>query len=174
MPKALPSRLETLQKACPDYTFNVNPAACPAPSRVGTATASTPILASPLTGPAYFVSHGGAKFPELIVVLSGDGVSVQLDGETFINGATGITSSTFRSIPDVPVSTFQLSLPEGPYSALAAPGGKLCQSKLSMPTAFTAQNGLVVHQSTPIAVTGCAKHRVKHKKAKKINKRKKK
>ena len=24
-----------------------------------------------------------------------------------------------------------------------------------MPTAFTAQNGAVIHQSTPIAVTGC-------------------
>jgi hypothetical protein len=26
-----------------------------------------------------------------------------------------------------------------------------------MPTAFTAQNGIVIHQSTPIAVTGCPK-----------------
>ncbi len=164
LPKQLPSRLTTLQKACTDAVFNQNPAACPAASRVGTATARTPILADMLSGPAYFVSHGGAKFPELVIVLSGDGVTVHLDGETFINKA-GITSSTFRQIPDVPVSAFELKLPQGPDSALAA-NGNLCTSQLKMPTAFIAQNGLVIRQTTPVAITGCAKHKVKHKKKK--------
>ncbi len=169
LPKQLPSRLTTLQKACPDETFDENPAACSPASRVGTATATTPILTDTLTGPAYFVSHGGAKFPELVVVLSGDGVSVQLDGETFISKA-GITSSTFRSIPDVPVSTFELKLPQGANSALAA-NGNLCASTLKMPTSFTAQNGMAIHQSTPVAVTGCPKHKaLKHKKIKKTKK----
>jgi hypothetical protein len=161
LPKQLPSRLTTLQKACPDATFNQNPASCPAASRVGTATATTPILSDTLTGPAYFVSHGGAKFPELVIVLSGGGVTVQLDGETFISKA-GITSSTFRQIPDVPVSTFELTLPQGANSALAA-NGNLCTSVLKMPTAFTAQNGLVIHQTTPITTTGCPKHKPKKK-----------
>ncbi len=153
LPKQLPSRLTTLQKACRDSTFNANPAACPAASRIGTAKATTPLIPVPLTGPVYFVSHGGAKFPELIVVLSGYGVTVDLHSETFISKA-GITSSTFRTIPDVPVGTFELTLPEGKFSALAA-NGNLCKSKLAMPTAFTAQNGAVIHQSTPINVTGC-------------------
>jgi hypothetical protein len=169
LPKQLPSRLTTLQKACPDSTFNANPAACSAYSRVGTATASTPIMPVVLSGPAYFVSHGGAKFPELIVVLSGDNITVDLHGETFISPA-GITSSTFRQVPDVPIGRFELTLPEGPDSALAA-NGNLCQSKLTMPTAFVAQNGAVIHQSTPISVTGCVKHRAtkkaKHKTKKK-------
>jgi hypothetical protein len=168
LPKQLPSRLTTLQKACPDSTFTANPAACGAASRIGMATATTPLIPMVLAGPAYFVSHGGAKFPELVIVLSGYGVTVQLHAETFINKA-GITSSTFRTIPDVPVGTFELTLPQGKYSALAAIGN-LCKSKLAMPTAFTAQNGAVIHRSTPIAVTGCAKHG----KAKKQGKRKKK
>jgi hypothetical protein len=155
LPKQLPSRLTTLQKACPDATFNANPSACPKGSRVGGATTTTPVLPGALSGPVYFVSHGGAKFPELVVVLQGDGVTVDLHGETFISKA-GITSSTFRTVPDVPVSTFELKLPTGPHSALAA-NGNLCKSKLAMPTAFTAQNGLTIHQSTKIAVSGCPK-----------------
>ena len=170
LPKQLPSRLTTLQKACPDSTFNTNPAACGAASRVGTATALTPILPVPLEGPAYFVSHGGAKFPELIVVLQGYGITIDLHGETFISKA-GITSSTFRNVPDQPVTSFQLTLPQGPYSALAA-SGNLCKSKLVMPTTFMAQNGKTIHQSTKITVTGCSTDKAK--KASKQNKKGKK
>jgi hypothetical protein len=159
LPKQLPSRLTTLQKACPDSTFNQNPAACSPQSRIGEAKATTPLLPVPLSGPAYFVSHGGAKFPELVIVLSGFGTTVQLHAETFISPA-GITSSTFRTVPDVPVGTFELTLPQGPFSALAA-NGNLCKSTLKMPTAFTAQNGATIKQNTPISVTGCAKHKVK-------------
>jgi hypothetical protein len=168
LPKQLPSRLTTLQKACPDSTFNVNPAACSAESRIGEAKATTPLLPVPLTGPVYFVSHAGLKFPELVIVLSGYGTTIQLHAETFISKA-GITSSTFRTIPDAPVGTFELTLPQGKFSALAAPSN-LCKATLKMPTAFTAQNGATIKQSTPITVTGCPKHKTtkkakyKHKK----------
>jgi hypothetical protein len=153
LPRQMPSRLTTLQKACPDAVFNINPAACPPASHVGQAVAHTPILPVPLAGPAYFVSHGGAKFPELIVVLQGYGIVLQLHGETFIN-KKGITSSTFKTVPDDPIGSFQLTLPQGPDSALAA-NVNLCGAKLRMPTTFTAQNGNTIHQNTPIAVRGC-------------------
>jgi hypothetical protein len=155
LPKQLPSRLTTLQKACVASVFDADPANCPAASVVGYARAITPILPVPLTGPAYFVSHGGEAFPSLIVVLQGYGVTVDLVGTTFISKA-GITSSTFKTVPDVPVGSFELYLPEGPFSALTA-NANLCKSKLAMPTEFVAQNGAVIHRSTPISVTGCAK-----------------
>ncbi|MGH2878646.1 MAG: hypothetical protein ACRDK4_03435 [Solirubrobacteraceae bacterium] len=191
LPKQLPSRLTTLQKACTQQQFAVNPAGCPAASIVGHAKAITPILPVALEGPAYFVSHGGAKFPELIIVLQGDGVTIDLHGETFINEHTGITSSTFHTVPDQPVTSFELTLPQGANSALAA-NTSLCQitktkivkrkvrvrskghartvtrkvkttvpASLVMPTAFTAQNGDETRQNTPIEVTGCQKTKAK-------------
>ncbi len=168
LPKQLPSRLTTLQKACPAGVFDANPAACPPDSRIGSATATTPVLPVHLEGPAYFVSHGGAKFPELIIALTGEGVTIYLHGETFISKA-GITSSTFRTIPDVPIGVFELKLPQGSDSALAA-NGNLCASKLVMPTTFVGANGMSIKQSTQIKVTGCSKQKKKKaKKAKKVS-----
>ncbi len=157
LPKQLPARLTTLQKACTAAQFAANPAGCPAASVVGVVRASTPLLPVGLEGPVYFVSHGGEAFPSLIVVLQGDGVRVDLTGTTFISKA-GITSSTFKTVPDVPVNTFELYLPEGQFSALAATAN-LCKaaSKLTMPTELVAQNGAQIRETTKIGATGCAK-----------------
>ena len=153
LPRAMPSRLETLKLACRDEVFEANPAACPVASRVGTAVAHTPLLASALSGPAYLVSHGGAQFPDLVIVLQGEGVVLHLTGNT--NIVNSITTSTFNTVPDVPVSSFALNLPQGRYSVLGAPSGNLCGKTLAMPTTLTAQNGAVIKQSTHLAVTGC-------------------
>jgi hypothetical protein len=158
LPKQLPSRLTTLQKACTAKVFEADPASCPAASVVGTVRASTPLLASPLTGPAYFVSRGNEAFPQLIVVLQGEnGLVIDLVGNTFIS-KSGITSTTFAHVPDVPASSFELTLPEGKYSALAA-NTSLCPaaSQLVIPIEIVAQNGAVIHQSTKIEVEGCSK-----------------
>jgi hypothetical protein len=160
LPKQLPSRLTTLQKACLASVFEANPAACPAASDVGTATASTPLLSSPLSGPAYIVSHGNEAFPDLEIVLQGENITLILDGNTLIK--KGITSSTFKTVPDAPVSSFELTLPEKPYSILGAtvPTSakySLCGQNLTMPTEITAQNGAQITQTTKIAITGCAK-----------------
>ncbi len=168
LPKQLPSPLKTLQKACTEKVFAENPANCPVASRVGEAHVTTPVLEGGLKGPAYFVSHGGAKYPELIMVLAGeDGVTVQVHGETFIS-KQGITTATFATVPDVPFETFELELPKREYPALSA-NGNLCQTqaagKLLMPTEMVGQNGIKITQSTKIAVTGCPKvKKVEHKK----------
>ena len=117
LPKALPSRLTTLQRACLQKEFKANPASCPPESLIGTARAVTPILPVPLEGPVYFVSNGGEAFPNLIMVLQGDGVTIRLVGDTYIS-PQGVTSSTFNTIPDQPVTSFELNLPEKKFSAL--------------------------------------------------------
>jgi hypothetical protein len=152
LPKQLPSRLSTLKNACLEAVFKANPSSCPANSRVGTARIKTPVLPGQLIGPAYFVSHGGAAFPDLDLVLSGDGVTVILEGNT--NISKGITTTNFASAPDAPFSGFELNLPSGPNSAVAGVGN-LCKQSLIMPTTITAQNGKVIKQNTAISVQEC-------------------
>jgi hypothetical protein len=191
LPPQLPARLSTLQQACSEHQFNANPAGCPQASLVGRAVATTPILPEPLAGPAIFVSHGGEAFPSLILVLQGYGFTIDLVGSTNIS-RQGIISSTFKTIPDEPVGSFQLTMPQGPYSVLGATTN-LCEltrlvharksvsrdssgrrrrvtvkiakripATLHIPTQFIAQNGIVIHQNTPIAVTGCTRHKARH------------
>jgi hypothetical protein len=152
LPTRLPSRLSTLQKACPEKTFASDPYHCPSGSFVGGVRANTPTLAAKLKGPAILVSHGGEAFPDLDLLLEGEGVRVILVGNTKIT--KGVTTTNFANTPDVPVSSITVNLPVGPHSALAA-NGDLCKSKLVMPTTIVAQNGVKVKQNTTIKVTNC-------------------
>lgn len=161
LPRQLPARLTTLQHACPAAVFASNPATCDAASLVGVLKATTPVLPVTLEGPAYLVSHGGAAFPDLVVVLQGEGVRIDLTGNT--NISKGITSSTFASVPDAPIESFELQLPRGRHSALTSNVKSLCGQKLLMPTTFTAQSGAHFKQSTKITVKGCPRAKPKPK-----------
>ncbi len=154
LPKRLPSRLTTLQKACPAAMFEAGtpPGACPSTSLVGGVTVTTPVLPGKLTGPAYLVSHGGGAFPDLDLVLRGDGVEVVLVGHTRIS--SGVTTSTFEALPDVPISSVTVDLPSGPRSVLTA-NGTLCATTLTAPTTILAQNGATITRKSKVAVTGC-------------------
>jgi len=160
LPKAMPSRLTTLQKACPAATFNANPFGCPSGSYVGGARANTPVLPNKMTGPAVLVSHGGAAFPDLDLVLEANGVRVIVVGNT--NIVKGITTTSFLTTPDVPVTSITVNLPTGPHSALGAVAN-FCTTSLVMPTTITGQNGKVVKQNTKIAVAKCPIQVIGHK-----------
>ncbi len=169
-PKALSSRLTTLQKACTEATFNANPASCDADAVIGHATVNTPVLKSPLTGPAYLVSHGGAAFPDVEFVLQGEGVEIVLDGKTDIK--EGITYSKFESAPDAPFTTFETELPSGPDSIFTAnvpekEDYSLCKASLEMPTRIVAQDGATIEPTTKITAQGCGE--VKSAKVKKLS-----
>ncbi len=197
LPKQLPSRLTTLQKACTAPQFAKDPAGCPSESRVGSAVARTPILADPLTGPAYLVSHGNEAFPDLVIILQADGIRVDLTGHTQIKN--GVTFSHFETVPDQPVSSFDLKLPAGKFSVLTA-NANICPRattvrvrrtvkihghkrvvtrrvsrrvtpQLLMPTTITGQNGAVIKQSTKVSVSGCSvAPRAKTKRARRVSK----
>jgi hypothetical protein len=167
LPKALPSRLSTLQKACLAKTFEANPYNCrnenKGGSEVGSAEVVTPLLPVVMKGPAFLVSHAGEEFPSLELVLEGDGVRVILEGKTHIT--KGITTTNFVSTPDVPISSVTVKLPMGPHSALTTESlnTNLCTAKLQIPTTVTGQNGKQNKYNTTITPTGCGVQIVGHK-----------
>ncbi|HEV3034808.1 MAG TPA: hypothetical protein VGX72_08450 [Solirubrobacteraceae bacterium] len=161
LPKRMVPRLSTLQQACTAAAFAANPASCPAASVVGTATVLTPLVRQPLSGPVYVVSNGRAATPEIALVLRGEGVVLDVVGQTSVKG--GVASAAFRSLPDAPFSELDLLLDAGPHSLLAAnlparANGSMCGQSLAMPVKLTGQNGAVLKQTTRISVSGCPRH----------------
>ncbi len=161
LPKQLPVRLSTLAKACPAATFEAGPApgGCSKEANVGTVKATTPVLPGTLTGTAWLVSHGSEAYPNLDLILNGDGVTVILVGRTKV--ANSQITTSFNTLPDVPVSNISLYLPSGPNSVLGA-NGKLCRSKLTMPTTLVGQNLAAILSSPVISVRNCPVEVVKH------------
>jgi hypothetical protein len=106
---------------------------CPAASIVGTATAVTPILDEPLTGPVYFVKNvrkdpkSGRDIktlPKLVIPLAGqNGVKLTLTGTSDVVDDQLVT--TFANIPDAPVSSFTLKIDGGKHGILAVSGDKI-------------------------------------------------
>ena len=159
IPAKLPSRLTTINKACPAAIFEANPANCDEGSIIGEAIVHTPLLDNPLHGPGYLVSHGSAAFPDVEFVLQGENITILLDGKTDIKH--GITYSRFETAPDNPFTTFEAILPAGPHSAFTPfvpekENFSLCrQPAFTMATEITAQNGAQLKQNTPIELAGC-------------------
>ncbi len=162
LPTQLPVRLSTLAKACPAATFEAGPApgGCKSEANVGTVKATTPVLPGTLTGTAWLVSHGNEAYPNLDLILRGDGVTVILVGLSKV--ANSQITTSFNTLPDVPLSSFSLYLPSGPNSVLGA-NGKLCRSKLRMPTTLVGQNTSTILEEPTVAVRNCPVEIIKHK-----------
>jgi hypothetical protein len=159
LPRKLPARLvPTLNGACPmEVERDQGHLACPETSKVGWAVAKTPILDGTVEGPAYIVAKGD-NLPKLSIYLEAKeypGVKLQLDGDIDINPKTNLTKTTFATVPDVPITSFDLDLPKGSHSALAAPGNDLCQGTMKMITTIIAQSGTRIDRKEPVAVSGC-------------------
>ncbi|HEX5925499.1 MAG TPA: hypothetical protein VFY45_16825, partial [Baekduia sp.] len=109
---------------------------CPAASIVGSATARTPILNEPLTGPVYFVKNirkdpkSGREIktlPKLVLPLVGqNGVRLTLTGTSDVVGDQLVT--TFDNIPDAPVSSFELNINGGKGGILAVSDADICKA----------------------------------------------
>ncbi len=152
LPRPLKPRLTAVQRSCLAATFAKNPAACPPESVVGNAMVHTPMLNLPLTGPVYLVFYRGVKYPKLVMILQGSGVEIQLTGLLSVN--KGISRTELAPLPDIPMSLFELNLPEGGHSVLGATEG-LCGKPQTMPDTTVGQNGARTRGAAQVTVAGC-------------------
>jgi hypothetical protein len=134
--------------------------ACPKSSILGTATAYTPLLDQPLTGPVYFRSNGGAReLPDLVADLNGP-IHVTLVG--FIDSVktgpeTARVRTRFANVPDAPVSKFVLNM-KGGDKGLIVNNTELCKAKPRAKVQMTGQNGKD-SVANPLVKIGCGKKR---------------
>jgi len=89
---------------------------CPPGSAYGHATATTPLLGVPMSGPVYLGTGYGHALPDLVAVLHGQGIRIVIDGQ--IDSHNGGLRGTFNVIPDAPVSKFTMVLAGGKHGVL--------------------------------------------------------
>jgi hypothetical protein len=111
--------------------------ACPAASIYGKASATTPLLDQPLSGPVYLRSSSH-PLPDLVADLNGQ-IEVTLDGKVDTGKGGGIRN-TFQMVPDAPVSRFVLEM-QGGKKGLLVNSENICSKPQRAIADFTGQNG---------------------------------
>jgi hypothetical protein len=148
---------------------------CPANTIVGSATATSPLLSSPLAGPVYLVQ--GIRFgssgqqirtlPTLLVPLRGQ-IALDLRAGTTVSG--GHLVSTFGSVPDADVSGFTLTINGGSKGILVVTGRhkSICSAQQKSSLLFGAHSGKTSSDTITVGTPACkAVHHAKKKNSKK-------
>lgn len=152
LPKAFTANPAPVKAACSQEDLAAN--RCSPKAQVGRATAVTPVLPAPLTGPVYLVTVPGQALPELVAKFGGP-IALNLEGKLSI-ARGGRIQTTFGKVPDVPISRFELELAGGTNGALKATED-LCKAKPAARLALVAHNGAETRASRAIRVTGCSR-----------------
>jgi hypothetical protein len=131
-----------INNPCTRVQFNAG--VCPASSILGTATAYTPLLDKPLSGPVYFRANGGERdLPDIVADLGGQ-IHVTLVGfidAVPIKGTEGARVRTrFLNVPDAPVSKFVIKL-KGGKKGLIENSVDLCKGAGRATVQMSGQNG---------------------------------
>jgi hypothetical protein len=130
-----------ISNPCTRVQFNAGE--CPAGSILGKATAYSPLLDKPLSGPVYFRSNGGDReLPDLVADLDGQ-IHVTVVG--FIDSVktgpeTSRVRTRFANVPDAPVSKFTIKLAGG-KKGLIENSRDLCSFTPRAKEQMTGQNG---------------------------------
>jgi len=133
-------------------------ATCPAASVYGKATAYTPLLDKPLSGPVYLAGGFGYKLPALVADLNGQ-IRVLLKGKIDTDKQKGIRT-TFEAVPDAPIEKFVLEMKGGKKFGLLENSTNICKGTHKAEVKFNGQNGKVNTFETPVHAS-CKGHKVK-------------
>jgi hypothetical protein len=123
---------------------------CPAGSVLGNAQVTTPLLDQPLKGKVYLRSSSQG-LPDLAIDLRGQ-FNIELVGTIdTVNG--GALRTTFKTVPDAPVSKVVLNLTGG-SKGLVVNSQSLCGRPKKATVGMTGQNGATLEDKTPLQ-TNC-------------------
>ncbi len=152
LPTAIGPNISVLDTQCPLARFRGDATTCPAASKVGTATASSPLLPSALNGTVVITTPlPGQPLPGLGVDLRGP-LSLQVIGSFVFTPALG---NAFADLPDIPISTFKLRF-HGGKGGLISTGVNLCKARPPLFRAdFAGWNGATKSVGTKAQISGC-------------------
>jgi hypothetical protein len=163
LPKGLILDQSNIAKVCTRVQFAAN--ACPSNSRYGFARAFSPLLDKPLEGPVRLRSSDNL-LPDLVASLHGQ-IDIDLAGK--IDTSKGRIRNTFNTVPDVPVSRFELTVRGGKRGVLTN-STNICRKgkqgkpkKLRASVKLFAQNGRKANNKRLRVKTGCGKKKNKRK-----------
>jgi hypothetical protein len=132
------------------------PMTCPEASKIGEVTAVSPVLDQPVKGGVYIRSQnssdpGSGEMFRLALVLQNKnrGIDVRLPGQVRVDESTGRIETTFDNNPELPVSSIDLKLKDGPRAPLATP--PTCGPK-TIDTVLTSWGGQTVERSSTFNV----------------------
>ena len=134
---------------------------CPAKSVIGTVTAVSPLLKTPINGKVYFVK--GVRFdpksgrqirtlPTLLIELRGE-ININLRATNSVPDNKHLTS-TFPTIPDAPISSFSMKLNGGKKGILVITDGNsnICSTPQKPFLAAVGHNGKRLDTATTMAI----------------------
>jgi len=154
---SLPSSIflaqEHIQDICTMARFRAK--TCPPSSRLGFATAVTPLLDQPLTGPVYLRSSPN-PLPDIVVSLNGRGFEIEVLGRIDRARHGGLRGS-FEMLPDAPLTRFTMKL-NGGKKGLLVNSEDLCAAPQFASARVIAHN----HSTTalvPRIAVDCAEHK---------------
>jgi len=127
-------------------------AGCPAGAVYGKASAVTPLLDEPLSGPV-FLRSSEHQLPDLVIALHSGKIDVTLVGR--IDSVKGQLRTTFESVPDAPVTSFRLDM-QGGKKGLFVNSTNLCAKQYKAKAQFDGQNGKQLSFNPPMQ-SKCAK-----------------
>jgi hypothetical protein len=125
---------------------------CPKGSVYGHATARTPLLGEPLSGPVYLRSSSN-PLPDLVAALAGP-VEIEVAGRIDSVKGRGIRT-VFAAVPDAPVTKFVLTM-RGGAKGLLVNSRNLCKRPVRAQLVMDAHSGKR-RKSNPILQNDCAR-----------------
>ncbi|WP_026910501.1 hypothetical protein [Patulibacter minatonensis] len=143
-------------EACTDDQFHkgtTDAIACPAASRIGATSITSPLLDSPLTGSVHVGQPLSGNRYRLFVNADGHGISIRLKGTVTPDPVTGQVSAVFDDNPQLPFSRFRLDFDGGARAIIASP--QACGTATGSGTLSSWSGGAASATSSSVDVVAC-------------------